>query len=546
MRALERRELVRRERRSSVAGETEYAFRHVLVRDVAYGQIPRAERSDKHRSAAEWIASLGRPEDHAELLAHHYVEALEYARAGERDTSAFADAAKSALRDAGERAYALGAYQPAMRYVREALDITGDDDPERGELLFRLGAAQLMWGGTGEDVLSEAVSRLRATGHFEMAARGALLASRAAWARGDREAVDAWHGEVDALLAGLSDSIVRTEALVARCAVHMLREEHEPAIRMAREALSKIDGLDRPDLRSRALGVIGSSRVSTGDEGGLEDQRRSIQIAREGRALWELHHGHNNLAVSYVRLGRLEESEKLLQEWASTIEEVGGTQYARIFLLEANAWADYFAGRWDRAMQRTDGFLAGLAEGAVHYLEPSMRIIRALIHLARDRVPDALTEAERCVVVSRRSGDPQAFAPSLCTRAMLRVAEGHISEAVADFDELIAGKGLINGLAAGQLPDFAWLSLDLGRRGDAEDALESAPSTRWRHAARAILTGDSAGAADLLAEIGDRPAEAYACLRGPGESVQRALDFYRSVGATRYVREAETLLAASA
>ena len=39
---LERKEFVRRERRSSVASETEYVFRHVLVRDVAYGQVPRA------------------------------------------------------------------------------------------------------------------------------------------------------------------------------------------------------------------------------------------------------------------------------------------------------------------------------------------------------------------------------------------------------------------------------------------------------------------------------------------------------------------------
>ena len=38
-----------RERRSAVADETEYAFRHVLVRDVAYGQIPRARRAEKHR-----------------------------------------------------------------------------------------------------------------------------------------------------------------------------------------------------------------------------------------------------------------------------------------------------------------------------------------------------------------------------------------------------------------------------------------------------------------------------------------------------------------
>jgi predicted ATPase len=52
--ALERREIVRRERRSSVGGEVEYAFRHVLVRDAAYNQIPRAQRAEKHRRAAEW------------------------------------------------------------------------------------------------------------------------------------------------------------------------------------------------------------------------------------------------------------------------------------------------------------------------------------------------------------------------------------------------------------------------------------------------------------------------------------------------------------
>jgi hypothetical protein len=42
---LERKEFVRRERRPSVAGESEYAFGHLLVRDVAYSQVPRARRS---------------------------------------------------------------------------------------------------------------------------------------------------------------------------------------------------------------------------------------------------------------------------------------------------------------------------------------------------------------------------------------------------------------------------------------------------------------------------------------------------------------------
>ncbi|MGN6171623.1 MAG: hypothetical protein ACTHPS_01465, partial [Streptosporangiaceae bacterium] len=39
---LERKQFVRRERASSVAGEMQYTFVHVLLRDVAYGQIPRA------------------------------------------------------------------------------------------------------------------------------------------------------------------------------------------------------------------------------------------------------------------------------------------------------------------------------------------------------------------------------------------------------------------------------------------------------------------------------------------------------------------------
>jgi predicted ATPase len=46
--ALERKEFVQRARPSSVAGEAEYAFRHVLLRDVAYAQIPRAGRAGKH------------------------------------------------------------------------------------------------------------------------------------------------------------------------------------------------------------------------------------------------------------------------------------------------------------------------------------------------------------------------------------------------------------------------------------------------------------------------------------------------------------------
>ena len=46
---LSRKELVRPARTSSMEGEQEYGFWHLLVRDVCYGQIPRAARAARHR-----------------------------------------------------------------------------------------------------------------------------------------------------------------------------------------------------------------------------------------------------------------------------------------------------------------------------------------------------------------------------------------------------------------------------------------------------------------------------------------------------------------
>jgi class 3 adenylate cyclase len=70
--ALERKGFLTRQRRTSVEGESEWAFAHMLMRDAAYGQIPRAERARKHRAMAEWLDGLGRPDDHAELIAYHW------------------------------------------------------------------------------------------------------------------------------------------------------------------------------------------------------------------------------------------------------------------------------------------------------------------------------------------------------------------------------------------------------------------------------------------------------------------------------------------
>ena len=83
---------------------------------MAYELIPRSERCDKHRLAAAWIESLGRCEDHAELLADHYVRALELARLTSGAIGELVQPARRALAGAGERAASLGAYAAASRH----------------------------------------------------------------------------------------------------------------------------------------------------------------------------------------------------------------------------------------------------------------------------------------------------------------------------------------------------------------------------------------------------------------------------------------------
>src|SRR6266404_542691 len=54
---LERRDLVRREQTSMIEGEQQFAFTHVLIRDVAYDLLPRADRARRHGLVAEFFES---------------------------------------------------------------------------------------------------------------------------------------------------------------------------------------------------------------------------------------------------------------------------------------------------------------------------------------------------------------------------------------------------------------------------------------------------------------------------------------------------------
>jgi class 3 adenylate cyclase/tetratricopeptide (TPR) repeat protein len=160
---LTRKELVRQARTSSVKGQAEYSFWHALVREVAYEQIPRKARAEKHLAAAAWIENLAadRIADHAEILAFHYEEALDLFAASGSDTrtTELRDQAIRFLILSGERALELDAGKSADLFG-EAVELLGG---ERGQawldLAMRRGVALSMVGSLREasDVLHDVV-----------------------------------------------------------------------------------------------------------------------------------------------------------------------------------------------------------------------------------------------------------------------------------------------------------------------------------------------------------------------------------------------------
>ena len=191
--ALTRKEFVRRQRQGSMAGEAEYAFSHALVRDVAYEQIPRSRRSERHEAVAGWIESHGRTEDHAEMLAHHHLKALEYAQADGEQRLELARRAIGALQEAGDRALSLNAYPAAARYYEQALGLVpeGEDERTRCDLLLALGDADGRAGDTPSAQRSflAAADLAEALGLAEQLAEAALgYGGRFIWevSRGDR------------------------------------------------------------------------------------------------------------------------------------------------------------------------------------------------------------------------------------------------------------------------------------------------------------------------------------------------------------------------
>jgi class 3 adenylate cyclase len=550
---LEQRELLRRAERSRVAGEVEYAFSHVLVRDVAYGQILRAERAGKHRRAAAWIEALAldRAEDRAELLAHHYQQALHFARAAGQDLPGLAARALDALRDAGDRAAALGAHATAARYHAQALELCPLGDPERPVLELRLGRARCQAEGAGAETLASARDGLLAAGRRALAAEAEMLLGELAFlhGRGDERAA-----HLDRALALAADAPPsRAKAAVLKgCMMHLvIASRHAEARGVAEQVLAMASELGLHDLEADALGTIGLARVDGGDAAGVADLERAVALLESrsspGSIVWQL-----NLAYAHAALGDLTRSGAALAAAAEAARRFGSARRLASIGLQRVA-ACYWSGRWDEAERIVDRHLAASTGPEHHYLEWECRVWRGRIRLARGEAGAALEDAQAALALAAEAADPQALNPARAFAASALLATGREEAAGAVAGRLLAGLG---GSVLG--PDLgADLGTVLAALGYPPEALDQRriPPSPWLEAARALLAGDPGRAAEVYAAVGSRPDEAAARLAAAGQAaaagrgaaagaeLAAAAAFYREAGAGAGPAAAEALRA---
>jgi tetratricopeptide (TPR) repeat protein len=553
---LEQKEFVQRARRSSVAGETEYAFRHVLIRDVAYGQIPRGERAHKHLAAAEWIESLGRPEDHAEMVAHHYVSALDLARAAGRDVDVVAARACVALREAGDRAMALNALPQAERYYADALTLAPDDPA----LLLRYGRVRFLRDEKGADELAAARDGLVAAGDPEAAAEAALMLANIVWKEGRGEELLPHLESARSLCAGRPPSRAQVSVLSELARYEMLADELDRAIELGEEALRLADELGLDDLRAHALNSVGSARGYSGDPRGFAELEESIAIAAQANSIADVLRGYNNLAAVGAAHADLAGSRTNWEECRRLAERFGQFGFVRYAEGGPLVGHCYWAGEWDEAFERANAFLAEVEAGSPHYQAPAAYTFRSLIRLGRDDLAGAEHDAARAVELARPIDSAQLVLTSLPRAAAAFLAVGNERRAEETLDEALESLRRFRrlGYAAIGLPDVARVGRAFGREATVLAVIEREPfQSPWLHIARAVATGDLLEAADGLGAIGNVSDQAYYRLRAAeqpvaegrptkaDEQLGRALAFYRGVGATRYIHEGETLLTAT-
>jgi class 3 adenylate cyclase/tetratricopeptide (TPR) repeat protein len=541
---LVRREFVRPIRVSSIEGEEEFSFWHALVRDVAYQQIPRKPRADKHLAAAAWMEATAedRLEDHAEILVHHYEQALELARSAGEQRPDVEETLVRFLLLAGERATQLDT-EAAVAHLRRAFEITGDE-LMRARVLAKLAPVLHQRGDVEEslDAAKTAVESLRERDADSAAAVLNFLAN-AAWARGEMTQAKEFEVESIEILAQrpTAELVLAYGRAAHRTSIGGRFDEAEALMEKGFALASELGVEDVTAL----LNARATVRGYRGDPACLDDLREAIERGRRlglGRATAVT---MNNLGDGLAYFVGVREARA---QWDDVIEfsSSRGLESGVIWQRGERLRALFHLGDWDELLREAEELVAWEQAHGGSQSETMVRIHRANVLAHRAEIARAVADVDALLPRARESGDPQVLVPGLAAAALVAAARGNEAQAVSlvrELEESTQGRsswrdyGLVwparIAIAAGEL-DLAGAFLDGSEK-------EAAWTVCARLTARAMLA-EARGRRDEAAALHREAAERW---DGYGSVVEQA---YALLGAGRCgdakaVREGEEIFA---
>jgi len=424
---LERRELIRPAKVSSVAGQTEYAFWHAVVRDVAYAQIPRTGRMRRHRTAAEWLEHLAgeRLADRAEIIAHHYSQAVALARATGEQARRLAELEERARRFlilAGDRAIGLDVSQ-AHAYYQRALALCPPDHPERPRIVAGTARAAFQSGRVEDAAVAYEEAIAGFAQHGDVRGQGEALNRLCTvfWDQGETRRSRAVLLRAIELLEQERPSPELCSSYVQMAADRVLSGHSEEAPAWADKALALAEQLGGlPVVKVQALDYRGMARCDLSDFGGLDDLRQALQLAQEVEA-------GNDAAMLYLNLA---EPLWVADGPATALETCRtGIDFAeRRGLARTAMWirSESFGpladlGRWDEVLTLAD---EAIAQARTHggYQSVAAATHKAHILLWRGEIAAAQPLVRELLSQARDIDDLQILLPALAAAAAIEAA----------------------------------------------------------------------------------------------------------------------------
>ena len=287
---LEEKDLLAPSTGSRLAGEREYAFKHVLIRDVAYSMLPKSVRCKKHVEVAEFIRERAgeRSDGVIGLIAEHFARAASLGSDAGLDPAEMEELQSRALESleaAGDAAAALYSNADAFDRYTAALELSDSLDPgvvarigeKQGDVALRMGRVDAAVG-----VWERCLAYHREQEDLARVADLHRKIGAALWHKGERRAsIDNYQRGIDLLKDG-PPCIELVRLYEEAASLYMHTGDNMLAIYASEKALRLAERLDEARAASRAHGIFGRVFGRIGDsEKARENLERSVALARE-------------------------------------------------------------------------------------------------------------------------------------------------------------------------------------------------------------------------------------------------------------------------